>query len=65
MSSKLRYQRVLLKISGEALKGEREFGYDPAAVDLPDFCLRIDFREALLYLRITDWQDEYIYSLYE
>ena len=40
-------------------------GYDPAAVDLPDFCLRIDFREALLYLRITDWQDEYIYSLYE
>ena len=33
MSSKLRYQRVLLKISGEALKGDREFGYDPAAVN--------------------------------
>ena len=32
MSTKLRYQRVLLKISGEALKGGREFGYDPAAV---------------------------------
>ena len=33
MSSKLRYQRVLLKISGEALKGKQEYGYDPAAVD--------------------------------
>ena len=33
MSTKLRYQRVLLKISGEALKGEREFGYDSAAVE--------------------------------
>ncbi len=33
MSSKLRYQRVLLKISGEALKGDSEFGYDPAAVN--------------------------------
>ena len=40
-------------------------GYDPAAADLPDFSLRIDFRDALLYLRIADWKDEYIYSLYE
>ena len=40
-------------------------GYDPAAIDLPDFSLRIDFRDALLYLRIADWQDEYIYSLYD
>jgi len=33
MSSKLRYQRVLLKISGEALKGSQESGYDTAAVE--------------------------------
>ena len=33
MSSNLRYQRVLLKISGEALKGNRESGYDTAAVE--------------------------------
>ena len=40
-------------------------GYDPDAIDLPDFSFRIDFRDALLYLRIADWQDEYIYSLYD
>ena len=40
-------------------------GYDSAAEDLPDFSLRIDFRDALLYLRIADWKDEYIYSLYD
>ena len=28
-----RYKRVLLKISGEALMGEREYGIDPAMVD--------------------------------
>ena len=40
-------------------------GYDPTAADLPDYSLRIDFRDALVYLRIADWKDEYIYSLYE
>ena len=28
----LLYKRILLKISGEALKGNREHGYDPEAV---------------------------------
>jgi len=28
----LRYKRVLLKISGEALMGSREFGLDPEIV---------------------------------
>ena len=32
MSSKFAYRRVLLKISGEALKGEKDFGYDSDAV---------------------------------
>ncbi|HLS67890.1 MAG TPA: UMP kinase [Kiloniellales bacterium] len=30
---KPRYRRVLLKISGEALMGERDYGLDPATVD--------------------------------
>ncbi len=29
----LKYKRVLLKLSGEALMGEREYGLDPATVD--------------------------------
>ena len=40
-------------------------GYDPAAADLPDCTLRIDFRQALLCLLITDWTEETIYRLYE
>ena len=32
MSSDFIYRRVLLKVSGEALKGENEFGYDSDAV---------------------------------
>ena len=31
-SDDLKYSRVLLKVSGESLKGEREFGVDPKAV---------------------------------
>ncbi|MGH6891637.1 MAG: UMP kinase, partial [Dongiaceae bacterium] len=30
--TKLLYKRVLLKISGEALMGQREFGLDPATI---------------------------------
>jgi len=33
MSQPVRYQRVLLKISGEALMGTREYGLDPDTVD--------------------------------
>lgn len=40
-------------------------GYDPTAEDLTDYTLKIDFREALLYLAVADWKDEYIYSLYD
>ena len=29
MSTKPKYQRILLKLSGEALKGDRDFGIDP------------------------------------
>ena len=40
-------------------------GYNPDAEDLPDYDLRIDFRQALVYLRIADWTEETIYSLYD
>src|SRR5947208_5138805 len=32
MAADLKYRRVLLKISGEALMGEREYGLDPAMI---------------------------------
>ena len=40
-------------------------GYDPAASSLPDYEIRIDFRDALLYLRVSDWEEEHVFSLYE
>jgi len=32
MKTKLRYKRILLKLSGESLMGEKEFGIDPAVI---------------------------------
>ena len=40
-------------------------GYDPDATDLPDFELRIDFRQALLYIRVSDWEQEQVFALYD
>jgi len=40
-------------------------GYDPDAPDLQDYEVRINFRSGLLYLRVADWTDEYLFSLYE
>lgn len=33
MASNLKYQRILLKLSGEALMGEQDFGIDPKVVE--------------------------------
>src|SRR5262249_2706932 len=33
MPADLKYRRVLVKVSGEALMGEREYGLDPAVVE--------------------------------
>ena len=41
-----------------------EAGYDPEAVDLPDYELRIDLRNALIGIRVRGWEDEYVHSLY-
>lgn len=40
-------------------------GYDRRAADLCDFDIRIDFRENLAYVRVADWVDEWIFSIYE
>ena len=32
-SEKARYKRILLKLSGEALAGDMEFGIDPKVLD--------------------------------
>lgn len=33
MASKFRYKRILLKLSGEALMGDNDFGIDPAVIE--------------------------------
>ena len=33
MASKFRYQRILLKLSGEALMGDQDFGIDPGVIE--------------------------------
>src|SRR5882762_5486431 len=33
MPADLKYRRVLLKVSGEALMGERDYGLDPAMIE--------------------------------
>ena len=40
-------------------------GYDPDAIDLQDYTIRIDFRQALLYLRVSDWETERVFALYD
>ncbi|HEY1301088.1 MAG TPA: UMP kinase, partial [Stellaceae bacterium] len=32
MAADLRYRRVLLKVSGEALMGARDYGFDPGMI---------------------------------
>lgn len=40
-------------------------GYDPKAPGLEDYTIRINFEQALVYLRIDGWEEEYIYQLYK
>ena len=41
-----------------------EMGYDPSAQDLPDYHVRIDFRQAQLYIRVADWEEEGVFLMY-
>ena len=40
-------------------------GYDPDALDLSDYEIHIDFRQALLYLRVADWTETRVFALYD
>lgn len=40
-------------------------GYDPDAPELSDYTFQINFERALVYLRIADWEKEYVYQLYQ
>lgn len=40
-------------------------GYDPDAPELSDYAFQIDFERALVYLRIADWEDEYVYQWFK
>lgn len=40
-------------------------GYDPTAPELDDYSFKINFEQALVYLRIADWEEEYIHQFYK
>ena len=42
MAATVKYRRVLLKVSGEALMGDREYGLDPGVLDRIAAALRLD-----------------------
>ena len=56
------YQRLFTSPIGLYLF---DAGYDPAVPQLDDYSLRINFEEALVYLRIADWEEETIYQLFK
>jgi len=56
------YQRMFSAPLGQYLF---DAGYDPSAPALTDYSFKINFRQALVYLRIADWEEEYIHQLYE
>jgi uridylate kinase len=50
---KAAYKRVLLKLSGEAIQGDQEFGIDPAAVTLVASQIKATLNEAPLEIAIV------------
>ena len=56
------YQRLFSAPLGQYLF---DAGYDPSSSALTDYSFTINFRQALVYLRIADWAEEYIHQLYE
>lgn len=56
------YQRLFTSPLGLYLF---DAGYDPASEDLEDYAFTINFERALIYLRIGDWEKEYIYETYK
>lgn len=56
------YRKVFTCPVGQYLKAT---GYDKDAVDLCDFDIKVNFRDALVYVRVADWEDEYVFKLYK
>ncbi len=56
------YRRVFVAPIGQYMKAT---GYDKDAVDLVDFDIMINFRLATLYVRVADWDDEYLSARFE
>ena len=56
------YRRVFVAPIGQYMKAT---GYDKEALDLVDFDIKINFRDALVYVRVADWDDELMFVLYD
>ena len=56
------YRRVFVAPIGQYMKAT---GYDKDAVDLVDFDIMINFRLATLYVRVADWDDEFVSARFE
>ncbi len=55
------FRKVFTAPVGQYLKAT---GYDKKALDLCDFVVTINFRQALVYVRVADWEDEYVFALF-
>jgi len=56
------YRKVFVAPVGQYMKAT---GYDKNAIDLVDFEIRINFRQAQVFVRVADWNDELMFVLYE
>ena len=56
------YRRVFIAPIGQYMNAT---GYDKQALDLVDFDIKINFRDALIYVRVADWDDELVFTLFE
>lgn len=56
------YRKVFTAPLGQYMKAT---GYDKDALDLVDFEIMINFRLATLYVRVADWDDQYISARFE
>lgn len=56
------YRRVFVAPIGQYMKAT---GYDKEALDLVDFDITINFRDAQVFVRVADWEDQLVFELYE
>lgn len=56
------FRKVFTAPIGQYMKAA---GYDKTATDLVDFRIDIHFRDALVYVRVADWDEEQVFALYK